>query len=103
MKQKSYKIEAKRLKQKKATKIKNLIKKTSFKLHNIHKRRGVLRTAPNFQDGDFCKNSQRFLSVARSYLSQKLYRVPSTCCKIVVRKLRIYKLKQKNAAKKRKI
>ena len=55
----------------------------------MHKRRGVLKTLSNIQDADFCKNSQG-LSVVNYVLhntpSQKFYRVPNTCYKIVVKK-----------------
>ena len=37
-------------KTKEGYKVKNLIKNTPFKLHNIHKGRGVLKTPSNFQD-----------------------------------------------------
>ena len=37
-------------------KVKNLIESSSFKLHNIDRRRGVLRTESKIQDGDLCKN-----------------------------------------------
>ena len=38
-------------------KVKNLIKNTDFKLHNIHQQIGILRTPSNIQDRDFSKNS----------------------------------------------
>ena len=71
-------------------KVRNLILETIFKLHNLHKRRGVLKTLSNIQDADFCKNSQGLLVV--NYVlhktpSQKFYRVPNAYYKVVVKKL----------------
>ena len=37
----------------KCHKIKNLIRNTPLKLHNIHQRRDILRVPSNMQDGDF--------------------------------------------------
>ena len=81
--------------------MKDLIKISLFKLHHIHKQRGVLRTPSIVEGRNFWKNSQR-LSVD-NYICKRLHsesgRVPNTFYKIVVRKLPICKLKEKTAKK----
>ena len=54
----------------------------------MHQRRGALTTPPNIQEGDFCRNRQRFPVFSRD-----------TTFKTVVRKFSIHKLKQNKAKK----
>ena len=85
-------------------KVKNLIKKTAFKLqvtsYTPTQRR--IKNPVKHLRWRFLQKQPRTFSRSlflQKTLSQKSGRVPNTCYKIVVRKFPIYKLKQKRAKK----
>ena len=82
-------------------KVKNLIKNTSSKLHQIHQGRGVLKPRQTSKMEISAKTAKgiQSLTVFAKTPSQKSGWVLNTCYKIVVRKFPIYKLKQKRAKK----